>query len=169
MGFKLTGSLLIVMSCGGIGFSLAASHRTEIRTLQEFLRLLDLIEAELSFRLTPLPQLCRTASKRCDAFQGILLAYTEALESQISPDPKACMETVLLKHKTLGSGAKKYLQSFGETMGMFDLPGQLKQLSALRENCRRELDALEENKDVRLRCYQALGLCVGAALAILFI
>ena len=47
--------------------------------------------------------------------------------------------------------------------------GQILGLEAVRSHCRSELDALSANQDERLRSYQTLGLCTGAALAILFV
>ena len=61
------------------------------------------------------------------------------------------------------------LSELGESLGRFDLPGQLKGLEAVRRKCLMELEALGRNRTERLRCYQTLGLCAGAALVILFI
>ncbi len=169
MLFKLTGAVLIILGCGAVGFGLAAAQRREIHALREFIRLLDLTEAELSFRLTPLPTLCRYTAGKSILFRDPLLAYADSIESQISPDTEACMKTVLAKYPTLPNIARHCLLEFGLSMGQFDLNGQLKQLEAMRDRCRRELDTLESNKEIRFRCYQALGLCAGAALAILLI
>ena len=49
------------------------------------------------------------------------------------------------------------------------MAGQLKGIAATRSACRREVDALLENRDLRLRSYKTLGLCAGAALAVLLI
>jgi hypothetical protein len=54
-------------------------------------------------------------------------------------------------------------------MGRFDLEGQLNGLEAVRTRCRDWLDELISGREVRLRNYQTLGLCAGAALVILFI
>ena len=57
----------------------------------------------------------------------------------------------------------------GKSIGRFDMDGQIKGLEAVRQDCRRRLDELSKDRDTRLRSYQTLGLCAGAALAILFI
>ena len=54
-------------------------------------------------------------------------------------------------------------------MGQFDLSGQLKGFEAVNKDCLRELTDLENNRTQRTRSYQTLGLCAGAALAILFL
>ena len=57
----------------------------------------------------------------------------------------------------------------GSSLGRFDLEGQLQGLESVRIYCREQLDELSKDRDVRLRSYQTLGLCAGAALAILFV
>ena len=57
----------------------------------------------------------------------------------------------------------------GRSLDRFDLAGQLKGIAATRSACRREVGALLENRDLRLRSYKTLGLCAGAALAVLLI
>ena len=57
----------------------------------------------------------------------------------------------------------------GESLGRFDINGQLKGLESVRSSCRTALDSMTENREVRLRNYQTLGLCAGAALAIILI
>ena len=67
---------------------------------------------------------------------------------------------------------KRVRQAFeimGSSLGRFDMEGQIKGLEAVRGFCRRELEGLSQNRDSRLRSYQTLGLCAGAALAILFV
>ena len=42
-------------------------------------------------------------------------------------------------------------------------------MEIVRNYCDRELESLGKNGEERLRSYQTLGLCAGAALAILFV
>ena len=44
----------------------------------------------------------------------------------------------------------------------------LKGLEAVRQKCREDIQLLTEDKAVRMRSYQTLGICAGVALAILF-
>ena len=57
----------------------------------------------------------------------------------------------------------------GSSLGRFDLDGQLLGLEAVRVYCQEQLSEMSKDRDVRLRSYQTLGLCAGAALAILFV
>ena len=64
---------------------------------------------------------------------------------------------------------RSLLSQLGKSLGQLDLAGQLRGLAAAQEACRKELERVEAEKAGRLRCYRALGLCAGAALAILLL
>ena len=170
MNLKLMGAVLVIIGCGGFGFLIAATHRREEKTLREFLSALDYMECELQYRLTPLPDLCRlTAAQAGGMVRNAFRLLAAELEDQISPDVERCMRAVLCKMKDLPKFTRDNMAFLGKSLGRFDLEGQLKGLEAVRANCRRDIDALSQNRDVRLRSYQTLGLCAGAAMAILFI
>jgi len=169
MTLRLTGALMIILGCGGIGFSCSFFYNREIQGMREFIRMLDVIEAELDFRQTPLPALCTLASRHCEIYGKVLCAFSDALESQIAPNPGACMKVALARFHTLPENARTCLQAFGECMGLFDVKGQVLQLQTLKEQSRRLLGELEANKDLKLRTYRILGVCAGAALAILLV
>lgn len=170
MEYKWIGALLIILGCGGFGFSLAAAHRREEGTLRQLIAALDYMECELQYRLTPLPDLCRAAGQEGKGLVGeVLLNLSRELDNQISPDVASCMNAALASAGDLPRHTGENLRLLGSSLGRFDLTGQLNGLEAVRSNCRRDLEALGDNRDVRLRSYQTLGLCAGAALAILLI
>lgn len=169
MYFRLLGVVLVVFACGAFGFSLAANLRSEIRCLHELNRVLDFMESELNYRLTPLPQLSRLVAEHSEKLGSFFMAFSEELESQIAPDASHCMEIAVCKHSSLPAETKECLLLLGRSLGKFDLQGQLVGLAAVRESCNSKLKRLEDGRDVRMRSYQTLGLCAGAALAILLI
>ena len=77
------------------------------------------------------------------------------------------MKAVLAKSKDIPRHTLESLQNLGNSLGRFDLSGQLKGLEGVRQECRGKLTRLMGNQEVRLRSYQTLGLCAGAALVIL--
>lgn len=79
------------------------------------------------------------------------------------------MISALRSGEALPERTKKAFETLGATLGRFDVDGQIRGLEAVRELCRRELDELSRDRDTKLRSYQTLGLCAGAALAILFV
>lgn len=170
MIFKWIGAVMILLGCGGFGFSLAAAHRREERALQEMISGLDYMQCELQYHLTPLPALCyQTARQVSGTVQTLFLALAQEMENQIRPDAEHCMIAALYKTEELPKRCREAAKRLGKTLGRFDLEGQLSGLEAVRTLCRRWMDELSNGREVRLRNYQTLGLCAGAALAILFI
>ena len=149
---------------------MAAAHRKEEKALRMLIAALDFMQCELQYRLTPLPELCRLTAAQCGTvLRRVFLTLACELEDQVSPNVFHCMKAALAKEPGLPAKTAECLQALGRTLGRFDLDGQLLGLENARHNCRSVLEKLSENRDVRLRSYQTLSLCAGAALAILFL
>lgn len=170
MHYKWIGAIMIIVSCGGFGFALAAGHLRDEKALRQTLSALDFMGCELQYRLTPLPELCRQTGRELGGMVGqVFTTLASELDSQVSADVESCVNAALAGVPQLPGKTRDALRQLGQTLGRFDLEGQLKGLEAVRAACREKLRALTENKEPRLRSYQTLGLCAGAALAILFI
>ena len=168
MGYKWIGAILILGSCSGCGFAIAAGKRREERLLRQLMGILQFLEAELQYRLTPLPELCRMAAGECKGtLQTVFLNLYRELTWQKLPDAGSCMYAALRRTGELPAGVRRPLVQLGHTLGRFDLPGQIQGIRAVRERCEESLEALRKNRDERLHSYQTLGVCTGAALAIL--
>lgn len=167
---KWIGAIFVLAACGGFGFSIAHSYRQRERSLQQLLNTLDMMSSELEYRLTPLPELSRKAARASSGvLRDVFLNLTRELDWQSEPDAGSCMRSAMEKCHDLPVCLRRPLRLLGQTLGRFDLPGQLQGIKASQDVCRRELARLEQNRDVRLRSYQTLGLCAGAALVILFV
>lgn len=161
---------MIFLGCGYFGFRSAALYLAEERMLRKLIAVLDYMSCELQYKLTPLPDLCRQASSETTgALQILLRVFADELDSQISPNVKTCMDVAISKCKAMPELSKKCLYQLGCSMGRFDLNGQIQALESVRMTCRNHLSKLEEGKEMRLRSYQTLGLCAGAALVILLV
>ena len=170
MTLKWIGAALIICCCGGFGFRMAAGFRREESALQALERALLLMHNELQYRLTPLPLLCKIASEQCDGtLRKVLCSFSEELETQVAPDVSHCMAAALNRYPQLPSVTKELLRQFGNTAGQFDLQGQISGIEHLQNLCKYNIQQLSVNRETRLRNYETLGLCAGAALVILFI
>ena len=92
----------------------------------------------------------------------------ELRRGDVSEAP-ACVALTLARDRELPEACRSLLSQLGKSLGQLDLAGQLRGLAAAQEACRKELERVEAEKAGRLRCYRALGLCAGAALAILLL
>jgi stage III sporulation protein AB len=170
MNYKWIGAVLVVIGCGSVGFTAAANHKREEKILIQLLDVLKFMQCELQYRLTPLPELCRQAGQYAkDVLRCVFLTFVKELEAQIAPDPLSCMRAAVACSREVPENVQAVLLQLGQTLGHFDLPGQLQGLQSAQEACRMRLKEMEKSRDERLRGYQTLGLCAGAALVILFI
>ncbi len=171
MIYKWVGAIFVVAGCGGFGFSLAASHRREIQLLRHLNICIQYMQSELKYRLTPLPDLCKQAGKECGGvLKAVFCDLSRELEQQISPDVSGCMSNVVRNHRDqLPGSLRKLLFRLGKSLGRFDLAGQIRGLESVNAACLEELAVLNQNRDIRFRNYQTLGLCAGIALVILFL
>ncbi len=170
MTIKLIGAIMIILAGGGFGFMIAANHKKEEWGLQQVVQAVDYMSCELQCRMTPLPELCELVAQQ---LQGALQAFFQNLSQefyqQTAPDATCCVETALAITGAIPRHARKNLSMMGQTLGRFDLNGQLNGLQAIKQNCQRDLAGLQDQRDLRIRSYQTLGFCTGAALVILFI
>lgn len=169
MRMKWIGAMMVILGCGGMGFIIAAASRREEGELRQLITALDYMECELQYHLTPLPELCRQAGREAKGtIQKVMMALAGELDSQISPDVESCLRAAVSGYD-IPKRLRKAFEIMGSSLGRFDMEGQVKGLEVVRIYCRRELDAMTCNRETRLRSYQTLGLCAGAALAILFV
>ncbi len=170
MNIRWLGALLVIAGCGGAGYSLAAAHRRQEEMLRQLMGAIEYMSCELEYRLTPLPELCIRAGQRGKGYvKRVLLSMGRELDRRICPDPAECMRCVLEMQEPVSKLCRRLYIQLGNTLGQFDLSGQRKGLDSLFRECGRELEELTKDRENRLRSYQTLGLCAGAALAILFI
>ena len=170
MNLKWMGAVLIIAGCGGFGFLMAWNLSREVSALRRLMGILDYMSCELEYRLTTLPEALRKATvSRDGCVNRVLIFLAEELENQVAPDVTSCMKAALGRTPELPKRTRAMLEELGISLGAFDLPGQLRGLESVRQNCSRLLMELEQNRAQRTRSYQTLGLCAGAALAVLFI
>ena len=169
MTIKYVGAILVICGCGGVGFSMAAAYRREEQLLRQLMEILQFLQCELQYRLTPLPELCRMAGKMGQgSVHAVFTRLSQELDSRHAPEVNDCLSAAM-EDSALSPGLRELLHKLGQSMGRFDLNGQLQGLKAVGRLCLERLEALQCNRSDRLRSYQTLGLCAGAALAILFI
>lgn len=160
---------MIFLGCGGFGFSMAASNRREEQQLKDLNSGLEYMICELSYRQTALPELCRETARICGKQVGtFFLELAKELEKQAAPDVQVCVFEILEKMSVSGE-LRRILRETGATLGRFDLPGQLRGLEGAVQSVELQLRRIRDGASQRRRSYQTLGLCAGAAAAILLL
>ena len=170
INLRILGAIIVISGCGGLGFSLAADQLQQIRFLKGLQTAMKIMELELQFRLTALPELCETAGKQAGgAVKTVLGKLSQALEQQLLPDVSSCMQQILSEDRSFSRSQRVLLRQLGDSLGKYDLPGQLDGLASLQQKCSSQREQLEAGRSQRFRNYEILGLCAGVALVILFI
>lgn len=170
MNSKWIGAICIIVGCGGCGLSAANAGRRETRMLRELLRAIQLMECELQYNLTPLPDLCRQAGMNSSGtVREVFANLARELDWQTEPDARSCMAQALEKSHTMTRRLRQLFLQLGDSLGRFDFSGQMKELQHLHAACEAELHNTTYHQESRLRTYQTLGFCAGIALAILFL
>lgn len=170
MSLKIIGAMCIVLGCGGFGFMVAGNAYKEISTLKQLISALEFMECELTYRMTPLPQLCRLAGAITNgSIKRMFLCLANELDQHCSTNVDACIRTTICKCSDLPKLTKLRLMELGKSLGVFDLVGQVKCIQAINCENHRLLNELTTGHKARIRSYKTLGLCAGTALVILFI
>lgn len=170
MIFRVIGAILIIASTTAMGFSVAASNKKEEYALRQLLRALEFMSCELEFRMPALPELCgSTAMQVSGPVRELFLALQRKLGERDSADVPCCLTLAEREVAKLPEGVLRNMRHLAKSMGRFDLQGQLSGIHSVTELCKRDLEGLQNNQEVRLRSYRTLGICAGIALVILFI
>lgn len=170
MTIKLFGAMCVIIACGGFGFMIAANAHKEIEALRQLISALDFMECELNYRMTPLPQLCRlTAEISSGCVRKVFICLAEELEQQVEPSVDMCVSAIIRRYPDIPTVTGQRIAELGRSLGKFDLSGQIKSVKAINAENARLLERMSQDHNIKLRSYKTLGLCAGAALAILFI
>ena len=170
MSYRIIGAIMVIAASSAVGFGMAAGHKRETAILQQLIRALEFMACEMEYRLTPLPELCRlTAQQVRGPIATLFLELEKELRMQMSADAYCCMTAALSHTEDLSERMRENLLLLGKNLGRFDLQGQLSGIASVQQLCRRDLEGMQSNQDVRLRSYRTLGICAGIALVILFI
>lgn len=170
MNLKIFGAIFVITGCGGWGFLVAAQHMQKIRLLKSLSGAIAYMECELQYRSTALPVLCEITGKQMNGkIRQLLLAMSAELEAQVAPNAEQCMIHAMEKCGEIPKPIDQLCRELGSSLGKFDLYGQLRGLESVRMECDHYLTQMQSNQEIRIRSYQTLGLCAGAAMAILFI
>lgn len=169
MTTRVLGAVLLLAGSCGFAIALAAHNARQKILLRQLQRIVAEMELELKFRLTPLSDLCRKSVTAVGGdLKKLFVSLADRLDGGWEGDVSGCMNA-LASDPELPCVIRRCLRELGDCLGRFDLEGQLAGLDGVKARIRQELNVLNENGKERIRSYQTLAVCAGAALAILLI
>ena len=169
---KLIGLSLILAASGAVGAGLAGTvRRQQAQTLALIAALLR-IRHELQYRLTPLPEIFAalggSRNREIAEFFSRLAALLSS--AQTCTVGYACRQAL---RRTEGlcipAGVRTALMSLFDTLGKYDLDGNLQALDLALGRLREEARQLQGSAAARCKTYVTLGVCTGLAVAVILI
>lgn len=167
---RAIGAALVVASCAGIGFRIASNYRrrpAELRMLSQAVRLL---QSEIEYRFTPLPDALVDVARRTPApvdalfrTAGEMLRTTEAsvVDAFVHGIAVCAPRSVLLPQDFA------IIEEFGKTLGISDRVHQSQQIAVtLTQLSTQEADARETQRRNE-RLWQYLGVLSGLLIVVL--
>lgn len=170
MNLRIIGAALVIAGCAAVGFSIAAGYRREEQALQSLILAIEYMICQLRYGRTALPELCAGAADGSTGqVKAVLTELSRRLSGQSSDDAQGCMAQALEAVPKLPEAVQRNLRILGTNLGRFDAEGQLRGLQSVEELAQRDLAGLRCGLDGRIRACRTLGLCAGAAIAILIV
>lgn len=169
---RMLGAAMVLCGSAFFGISAAVSLRRTIAQLKMLDTAFHLMDCELRFISPPLPRLLRTVAKDTAGPVSALFSNLAAiLADPATKDPEAAMRLALerTKHLNLPAGTVFSLLEFAQTLGRYDLSGQLSAVQSVRTRLSGQLENLLAEQKGRCRIYETLGICAGAAVVILIL
>lgn len=171
MLLKLLGGSLVIISSSMIGFIVAGYYKQRPEILRNLQGALSMLETEINYAHTPLPEALKNVGKRCEKEVSELFIKTmrhltknEGLTAGESWE-KALNE--FSKKTSLKENEIEILTSFGKYLGISDKDDQIKNIKLTIANLKQQEALAIEERQKNERLYKYLGVLVGLAIFLL--
>lgn len=169
---KLLGSIVVILTGGLTGMTIARSYSlrpSELRSLQSALQML---ETEITYAATPLAEALEVVAVRSDSRVAPLFEQTrEGLVSMTGCTASEAWESALQKfypRSTLINSDFSILRSLGRALGISDSRDQRKHLQLAMEQIGMEISKAESNALKHVKLWNYLGFLGGLVIVLLF-
>lgn len=168
---KVLGAVLLIAGGAGGGLLAAAGLSRRVHSLRSFCLALELAERELSFRLTPTPELLERLSRQVPPPAGAFFARCREDLDHLGEESLAeiWQKALLRSTPDLTEEDRRIVAQVGSVLGRYDGPGQEEAFRQIRARLSHALERAEADRDSRGKVMKALGLTAGCFLAILLL
>lgn len=167
---KLIGAALVLVSSTGLGFKIARDYRERPRQLRAMMHSLRLLQAEIEYSVTPLPQaLGQVAQRSQSPVKHVFETAAQRLEQGDTSVLVAFQDGLTVSRSKSAYKPEDYevLDDFLKTLGLSDRVNQSRQLQVTLNR----LEGLErearESQRKNERLWQYLGVLTGLLVVIL--
>lgn len=165
------GAALILLACLAAAWRLTQEQTKRLRALQELSAALERLGADMSLRLTGLPELTEALAQSAPGAAGRFFCTLREALSELGEKPFAVLwaETLRSALPELGREELDALLRLGETLGRYELNEQLAAIELCRAALERGAALLRDALPERRRLAYGLLGAAGALLCILLI
>lgn len=171
MWLKLIGGIMVIVSSSMIGFIIAGNFKNRPKTLRNLQVALSMLESEINYGHSPLPQAFRSISKQCEEDVARLfdLAAKE-LSSRKGLTASEAWERSLkefFKNSYITENDFEILMAFGKYLGSTDKEDQIKNIRLALNNLRQQEISSIREKEKNEKMWRYLGVLSGIMIFLL--
>lgn len=171
MWLKLIGGTMVIISSSMIGFIIAGNFKNRPNTLRNLQVALSMLESEINYGHSPLPQALISISKKCDKDVARLFDSTaKNLTSRKGLTASEAWEKSLEEFFTnsyITETDYEILMAFGKYLGSTDKQDQIKNIRLALNNLRQqEINSIHE-KQKNEKMWKYLGVLSGIMIFLL--
>ncbi len=164
---------MILSACGYAGLTVAAKYRRRPMELRYLRSALQMLETEISYGATPLPEAMDRVGQRCEAGIAALFSLTrdKLLAGEGVTAREAWDEALahFYKNSALNRADLAVLKALGSGIGISDRLDQVKHLRLAQEQLKIEEAKAEVEAEKNVKLYNYLGFLGGLTIVIIFI
>lgn len=163
------GAMMILVGFGGVGLAIISGLNRQVVLFRSMIQALDYMEREISFHLTPLPQLYRGLSSHVSKPLSTAFAWmADGLEALQCSSAEELWEQSLSQLE-FGSEGLAYLLPLGQVLGCYDADHQCKAMAQARAQLSQILVRREVENAKGKKLYGTLSLALGGLVVILLL
>lgn len=170
---KLTGALLVIVSCSALGYRKSMCLSKRLQQLMEIRKMVTLLLGEITYRREALPEaLCRVAEKTREPFGELLKEVSgraAGYEGERFSDIFSQTAEKYLKNSQMTEEDKADFSRLGEYLGYMDITMQKNTAALYLEELKNEIQEISQELPGKKKMYQSLGILGGIFLTIVFL
>jgi len=169
---KWIGIIFIMTATGYAGYQFSAGMKRRCKVLRQLLYVLQILQNEIIFCGTPLPQAFALVAVSTDGlWERVFARMAREMDHKKWLSPLAALEDGLHEDSDgiLQSDTKDTLLELASGLGKYDHDSQVAALETARIRLSGILESLERERSIRGKTYGTLGICAGLSLVILLI
>lgn len=169
---KMLGALLLMTGAAGLGFGAAAQLTARATALRALVAALNQMERELSFRLTPMPELLWRVAHQAEPPAALFFAQCHSKLAELGERSLSELWRQALEEEPdllLNPEERQIMRTLGDVLGRFDAEEQRLALRTAAADLGRCLEQADRERSRMGRVYGTLGMGAGAMLVILLL